>query len=364
MAYVKMKPFHTNKGKTIAETLKKRTEYAQNPDKTSLKNIIEYAENHDKTENGEFVLTYECDTQTADTDFLAAKKEYHRNTGRKQKSDVLGYSIIQSFKPGEVTPQRAAAIGYELAMRWTKGNHAFVVGTHLDKSHLHCHVVFNSVNLDCSKKFRNFWGSVGAIRRLSNIISIENGLSIIKPSRNKTKNFDKWTSGVKMPTDRQQLEKIIDEVFTENPKSFNEFITLLENKNCEFKRSRNSVRLPKKKGFLRLDSLTDGYKQDDIQRKIEGDFKGETMSFQPNISRENNSQDFNLIIDLENSIKAQNSPGYEHWTKIFNLKQAAKTLVFLQENDLDEMEKLDVAAQKSKDDYNEIVTKIQAADLR
>jgi hypothetical protein len=114
MATTWIKPIHA--GNSIAATLKLRTEYAKNPD---------------KTDGGEYIAAFDCDGRTADADFLLSKRLYEQQTGRSQgKHDVLAYHIRQSFKPGEVTPEEALKIGYDLALRWTKGRHQFIVAAH------------------------------------------------------------------------------------------------------------------------------------------------------------------------------------------------------------------------------------------
>lgn len=135
-----------------------------------------------ETESGKYISAYECDPATVADEFLLAKASYAAMTGREQKKEnnVLCYQIRQSFYPGEITPKEANRIGYELAMRWTKGRHAFIVTTHTDKQHIHCHIYYNSTILDCTRKFRNFWGSSFALRRLSDRLCLENGLSIVE----------------------------------------------------------------------------------------------------------------------------------------------------------------------------------------
>ena len=141
MATTRIIPMHVNKGKTIAQCLTERTDYAKNPD---------------KTEDGEYISAYACDAKTADSEFLLSKRQYRQLTGREQASDVIAYQIRQSFKPGEATPEEANRIGYEFAKRFTKGDHAFIVCTHTDKKHIHNHIIWNSTTLDCTRKFRNF----------------------------------------------------------------------------------------------------------------------------------------------------------------------------------------------------------------
>ena len=153
-------------GPTIAQSLKERFDYGKNPN---------------KTEGGELISSYGCDHMTADAEFLLSKAKYKAATGREQRrdADVLCYQIRQSFKPGEITPEEANRIGYEMAMRWTKGKYAFFVATHTDKAHIHNHIYYNSTSLDCTRKFRDFIGSGRAVRRLSDRICLENDLSVI-----------------------------------------------------------------------------------------------------------------------------------------------------------------------------------------
>jgi len=108
----------------------------------ALKGVIDYMENPLKTDWGEYVSSYECTPGAADLEFLLSKQQYHSLTGRNQgKKDVIAYHIRQSFAPGEITPEEANRIGYELAMRFTKGRNAFIVCTHVDKAHIHNHIV-------------------------------------------------------------------------------------------------------------------------------------------------------------------------------------------------------------------------------
>lgn len=166
MAACRLIALHINKGKTIAQCLADRTDYSQNAEKTN---------------GGEYISSYECDPETADQEFLLSKRQYLQMTGRTQEHDVIAYQIRQSFKPGEITPEEANEIGYELAMRFTKGKHAFLVATHIDKAHIHNHIIYNSTTLDCLHKFRDFRRSGLAVQRLSDMICLEHGKSVIKP---------------------------------------------------------------------------------------------------------------------------------------------------------------------------------------
>ena len=166
MAATRLIALHVNKGKTLLETLAGRTDYAKNPE---------------KTEKGEFVTGYACDPYTVDEEFYLSKKKYDQITGRRYHNDVIAYQIRQSFKPGEVTPEEANAIGRELAMRFTKGDFAFIVATHTDRAHIHNHIIFNSTSTDAMRKFRDFRRSGLALQRVSDLICLKHGLSVITP---------------------------------------------------------------------------------------------------------------------------------------------------------------------------------------
>ena len=164
MATIRIMPLHVGKGRTESR---------------AISDIIDYVANPQKTDNGKLITSYACDSRTADAEFLLAKRQYIATTGRvRGADDVIAYHVRQSFRPGEITPEEANRLGVEFAKRFTKGNHAFVVCTHIDKSHIHNHIIWSSVSLEYDRKFRNFWGSTKAVRRLSDTICIENRLSM------------------------------------------------------------------------------------------------------------------------------------------------------------------------------------------
>ena len=136
MAATRLIPLHANKGRTVAQSLSDRTDYAKNPE---------------KTEKGELVTAYHCDPFTVDEEFMLQKRLYHQITGGSRNDKVIAYQIRQSFKPGEVTPEEANRLGHELAMRFTKGRYSFIVATHTDRAHIHNHIVFNATSIDGTK---------------------------------------------------------------------------------------------------------------------------------------------------------------------------------------------------------------------
>ena len=348
MATTRMFALHVNKSKTIAQTITDRTDYAENPE---------------KTRKGDLVTGYQCSPRVADAEFLLSKQQYRDITGRDQgKHDVLAYHIRQAFKPGEITPELANKLGYELAMRFTRGRHAFIVATHIDKHHIHSHIVFNSTALDNASKFDDPKRSGKIIRRISDQICAENGLSIIenpKPSRG---HYGTWLGDNKPLNYREQLKQAIDVVLAQKPTSFDGFLKLIQEAGFETKKRGNRYSFRGAgKGFICLRSLKDDYTEDAIREIISG---RRAIPTPHKVTALNQPRKVNLLIDIQNSIKAQGSPGYAQWSKIFNLKTAASTLIFLQENGLDDIDKLSEKAQKAKDDFNGINTRIQNIDAR
>ena len=178
MATTAIIPIHAGKGRPVA---------------TALKMSVDYIKNGEKTDSGQWVTAYACDPLIADDEFLFSKSQYAAITGRSQGAkDVLAYHLRVAFKPGETDAETANRIGYEMAMKLTRGSHAFVCCTHLDREHIHTHVVVNSTSLNCTKKFRNFKNSAFAIRKIADHLCVENGLSIIESPKQSQGNYGKW----------------------------------------------------------------------------------------------------------------------------------------------------------------------------
>ena len=339
MAATKLIALHINKGKTLAKTLEDRIDYAHNPE---------------KTENGDYISSYECDPKTVLEEFLLTKRAYQQSTGRRQNNDVIAYMIRQSFKPGEVTPEEANRLGYELGMRFTKGKHAFIVDTHTDKPHIHNHIIFNSTMLDASKKFNNFWFSGLAIQRLSDLICLENGLSVIeRKSKSERQQQPKYE---KKDTFRDGIRLAIDEVLEKNPNDFNQFLVLMEDVGFEVKRGKHiAFRSKGQQRFIRLCSLGEGYSEEEIRDGIDG-VKAKTKEVPK-------KQKLNLLIDIERKIIGKGK-GYERWATNFNLKSMSKTLLFLRDNKIESMEDLKMKSDEATEKFNTLSAGIKEKENR
>ena len=344
MAATRLIAVHINKGKTAAQSLSDRLDYSHNPMKTN---------------DGEFVTGYECDPRTAWEEFLLTKREYEQKTGRQQKGDVLAYQIRQSFKPGEISPEEANKLGYELAMRFTKGKHAFTVATHTDKAHIHNHIYFNSTTLDGTRKFKNFWFSGIALQRVSDLICLENGLSVIekKAYRDKTKR----TEYPKKETFRDSICAAIDTALAEKPKDFDELLKFLEQTGYECKRGKNvAVRGKGQKRFIRFRSLGEGYTQEELTAVISGNTLHKAKSKKKSVQ---DNQKLNLILDIQKKM-TQKGPGYQRWATVYNLKQMAKTLLFLRDHNVESLEKLREKANASVERLSTLSDEIKSAEAR
>lgn len=343
MAATRLIALHVNKDKGASASMHERIDYSQNPE---------------KTENGELITSYACQPDTAAEEFLLSRRQYKEATGREYRGDIIAYQIRQSFKPGEITPEDANKMGYELAMRFTKGRHAFTVATHTDKAHIHNHIIFNSIDLDNTHKFKNFFFSGIALQRLSDVLCFEHGYSIIqrKPYAERIKR----TTYPKRHTIRSELEAVIAGILKKKPKDLETFLDLLSQEGYEIKRGKYiAVKGRAQKRFIRLDSLHDGFRTQDLMNLLEGAQKShsavETPSKRPKID---------LLIDLQDKIQKGKGIGYQRWAKVYNLKQMAKVLLFLHENDIHDYEQLERLSKEAAERTDHLLSDIKQKEAR
>lgn len=346
MATTRIISMHINKGKNIAECLTDRIDYSKNPE---------------KTQGGELISAWQCDPKTADAEFLFSKRQYRTLTGREQQSDVIAYQVRQSFKPGEITPEEANRIGYEFAVRFLKGKHAFIVATHTDKKHIHNHIIWNSTTLDCKRKFRDFLGSGRAVARLSDAICTEHRLSVIHEPKRGGSHYGKWLGDKAKPTHRELLCALIDGAITQKLTDFDSLLKLLADAGCEVRRRGNtlSLRHPDRKGFIRLASI-DGYSEDELRAVLAG-----KKEHTPHRNRaQTTPKKDTLLIDIEAKLQAGKGGGYERWAKVFNIKQMAQTYNYLRQHGLLNYEELEARAAGATERFHTLSEQIKAAEGR
>ncbi len=349
MATTRIIPLHTGKGRSFGR---------------AISDIIDYVENPEKTAQGQLITGFACESRCADAEFLFAKREYIQKTGRvRGKDDVIAYQVRQSFKPGEITAEEANRIGVEFAKRFTREDHAFVVCTHIDKAHIHNHIIWSAVNLDCDRKFRNFWGSTKAVRQLSDTLCIENGLSIVENPAPHGLSYNKWLGDQVKPSHRALLRAVIDAALQKKPADFDALLKLLQEAGCEVNHRGKSInlRLADWKKPARLDSLGDGYTKDDLQAVLSG--KKEHTPRQKSTTQTALKQ-VNLLVDIQAKLQAGKGAGYAKWAKVYNLKQMAQTMNYLSEHGLLDYGELKQKAETATVRYNALSAQIKGAETR
>lgn len=308
---------HVTKGKTLAQSISDRTDYGLNPE---------------KTKDGELTSAYACDPRSFAAEVLISKRQYKHFTGKDEKNDVLVYQVRQSFKPGEVTPEEANQIGYDFASRFLKGKHAFFVCTHTDKAHIHNHIYWNAVTLDCKKKFRDFRRSHRAVSRLSDLICTEHQLSVIDKPQRGSSAYNKWHGFKGKPSHRELLRIAIDEALEQKPHDFDAFLSLLAEQGFKVKNGKHLTFVhPDFKQNIRMYTLGDEYSEDAVRAIIKGQ-----RVHQPKKRRKvwdaNRPQS---IIDIQAKLAAGKGEGYRRWATVENLKRMAKTKLYMDEHGLD-----------------------------
>ena len=334
--------------------------------RTRLQSMTErhnYDQKAEKTKDDELVSSFMCSPETAAKEFEESKLLYHQLTGRKQppKRDVIMYRVIQSFKPGEVSPEEANRIGYELAMKFTGGQHQFVVATHVDKKHIHTHIEFNSTNINCDGKFKNVKNSYLVLRRLNDDLCRAHGLSVIedpKPSAKKQKEIAAAKYGT---SHKEQLRQTIDRVIPDC-RSYDDFLDRMRAEGHEVKESKLlSFRAPGWDRFTRSYKLGADYTKEAL-RERSTTRRGYAASAKKPI--QSTGRKINLLIDIQAKMAAGKGAGYERWAKVFNLKEVAKTLNFLIENDLTDYDELAARAGQAGARFDDVSRRIKQLEAR
>ena len=294
------------------------------PVKSTLSKALDYIENPDKTDGKMLISSFGCSYETADIEFGYTLSQ------ALDKGSNLAFHLIQSFAPGEVDYEKAHEIGKQLADAVTKGQHEYVVTTHIDKGHIHNHVIFCAVNFVDHHKYNSNKRSYYGIRNMSDKLCRENGLSVVVPGKgSKGKSYAEYQAE-KTGTSWKGKLKIAVDALIPQVSSFEELLQRLQAAGYEIKPGKYvSCRAPGQERFTRLKTLGADYTEEAIRERIAG--RRAKAAKAPREQR-----GVSLLIDIENSIKAAQSKGYEQWAKIHNLKQAAKTMNFLTEHKIEQ----------------------------
>ena len=298
------------------------------PIKSTLKAAIDYICNPEKTDGKLLVSSYGCTAETADIEFAWTRRH------AIDKGIHLGRHLIQAFEPGEVTPEEAHEIGMQLAKEILGDKYEFVLTTHIDKDHIHNHLIFNAVSFTDHKHYHSNKRSYHYIRRTSDRLCKEHGLSVIIPGQDKGKSYIEHQAAQAGTSYKAKLKAAIDRLIPASA-DFEDLLLRLQREGYEIKRGKYiSCRSSDQERFTRMKTLGVDYTEEDIATRIAGRSR-------PSKQPKQRDGRISLLIDIQNNIKAQENAGFAHWAKLNNLKQAARTMNFLTEQGIDSYEELE-----------------------
>ena len=297
------------------------------PIKSTLKAAIDYICNSDKTDGKLLVSSFGCAAETADIEFEWTRRH------SIDKGTHLGRHLIQAFEPGEVSAEEAHEIGMQLAKEILGGKYEFVLTTHIDKGHIHNHLIFNAVSFTDHKHYHSNKRSYHEIRRTSDRLCREHGLSVIVPGRDKGKCYIEHQAAQNGTSYKAQLKAAIDRRIPASS-SLEDLLARLQREGDQARK----VYLRQGAGsgavYTAQNSGRRLQKEEAVVSRIAG---GPRPSRQP----QQRSGTVSLLIDIQNNIKAQQSAGYQRWATIENLKRAAATMNFLAEHGIGSYEELE-----------------------
>ena len=320
------------------------------PIKSTLKTAIDYIVNPAKTDGKLLVSSFGCSPDTADIEFEWTREQSNAS------GTHLARHLIQSFAPGETTPEQAHEIGLKLAEEVLGGKYEFVISTHIDKGAIHNHLIFNAVSFVDYKKYRSNKYTYRNIRRVSDHLCREYGLSVIEPNGERGKSYTEYTAAKNGTSWKAKLKQMIDALIP-RAKDFDDFLRLMQDNGYEVKQGKYiSFRAEGQERFTRAKTIGSNYTKEAIAERI----AGKRTRKQPR----RDDKRISLLIDIQNSIKAQQNGGYEHWAKINNLQQASKTINFLTENGIHTYEDLVVRVDAMSRKFDETADNLKAVENR
>lgn len=315
------------------------------PIKSTLKAAIDYICNPEKTDGKLLVSSYGCAAETADIEFSWTRCH------AIDKGTNLGRHLIQAFQPGEVTPEEAHKIGMQLAKEILGGKYEFVLTTHIDRGHVHNHLIFNAVSFTDHRHYHSNKRSYHEIRRASDRLCKEHGLSVVIPGQNKGKSYIEHTATQAGTSYKAKLKAAIDRLIPASA-DFEDLLRRLQQEGYEIKRGKYvSCRASDQERFTRMKTLGMDYTEDAITARIAGG---------PRPSRQPKQRDDRIrrLYDLQSK-----QGGLQHWAKLQNLKLAAKTFAWLEEHGIDnyaDLESRSAAVMEKRDTAHSSIKEIEA----
>ena len=310
------------------------------PIKTTLKKAIDYICNGDKTDDEIYVTTYLCSRENAHKEFELTKKQFNSRT------KTLAHHLIQSFVLEEVSFEEAHQVGIELCKKILEGKYEYVLATHIDKDHIHNHIIFNSIDIDEGKVYHSYYGSYMNIRNQSDKLCKEHNLSVIDQEtqreineikRRKFVNWYDWNEDKKGSSYKSRLQFDIDSSIQKSV-NWQDFLDGMESLGYEIKFGKHiAFRSKNQQRFTRAKTIGENYTEERIKYRIL-----------------NKEKEIGNIIDIKNNVKVKSSKGYEHWATKHNLKTAASTLIEIRNKGFNSIEELERGINRISIEKNEL----------
>ena len=291
----------------------------------TLSKAIAYILNPEKTDEKLLVSSYGCASETAAREFEWTRKIAEQKGMNPVR--IIARHVIQSFEIGEVTPELAHEIGKQFADEILGGKYEYVLTTHIDKDHVHNHLVFNAVDFVNYHAYKSYKRIYYDMREVSDRLCKENGLSVIPPSQNKGMGYKEYTEAKRGTSWKQKLKQTIDRLVI-TAKDYDDFLRLMQEAGYEIKTGKYiSFRAEGQERFTRSKTIGENYTEERIKERIAGRTPRRSQ-------RQTTPKGISLIGDIQERIRLIDSKGYEHKAKLTILKEAARTLNYLTENNL------------------------------
>ena len=321
----------------------------------TLSKAIAYILNPEKTDEKLLVSSYGCASETAAREFEWTRKIAEQKGMNPVR--IIARHVIQSFEIGEVTPELAHEIGKQFADEILGGKYEYVLTTHIDKDHVHNHLIFNAVDFVDYHAYKSYKRIYYDMREVSDRLCKENGLSVIPPSQNKGMSYKEYTEAKRGTSWKQKLKQTIDRLVI-TAKDYDDFLRLMQEAGYEIKPGKYiSFRAEGQDRFTRSKTIGENYTEERIKERIAGRTPRRSQ-------RQTTPKGISLIGDIQERIRLIDSKGYEHKAKLTILKEAARTLNYLTENNLLQYADLEKKVEDVHISYDRTGKELKAVEAR
>lgn len=320
-----------------------------------MSKAIAYILNPEKTDEKLLVSSYGCASETAAREFEWTRKIAEQKGINPVR--IIARHVIQSFEIGEVTPELAHEIGKQFADEILGGKYEYVLTTHIDKDHVHNHLIFNAVDFVNYHAYKSYKRIYYDMREVSDRLCKENGLSVIPPSQNKGMGYKEYTEAKRGTSWKQKLKQTIDRLVI-TAKDYDDFLRLMQEAGYEIKTGKYiSFRAKGQERFTRSKTIGENYTEERIKERIAGRTPRRSQ-------RQTTPKGISLIGDIQERIRLIDSKGYEYKAKLTILKEAARTLNYLTENNLLQYADLEKKVEDVHSSYDRTGKELKGVEAR